>query len=168
MSFLPDIEQRALTLPEPHGLQPIGLALGQGPNALEVAIASSPTKPTSASLRAAWKGRLAGRATPLLLVALYDGKAAVCGPASDSPAVFVDKEPGRIERLCAAALAEPDRHAAIRFLNSAIPELESKTSGIRNEGLFASHESGLTRHLVFVQGVNQLLVQNQGLALQVL
>jgi len=46
MSFLDGYEQRALTLPDAHGLQPVGLVLGQGPNALEVAIARSPVKPT--------------------------------------------------------------------------------------------------------------------------
>jgi hypothetical protein len=52
----------------------------------------------------------------------------------------MDIAPSKIERICGAALEEPDRHAALRFLSTALPELESKTSGLRNEGLFASHE----------------------------
>lgn len=45
-----------------------------------------------------------------------------------------------VERLCRTALAEPDRHAASRFLRAAIPELETSLPGLRNEGLFATHE----------------------------
>jgi hypothetical protein len=37
-------------------------------------------------------------------------------------------------------LEEPDRHAALRFLTAALPELEQRTSGLRNQGFFASHE----------------------------
>ena len=140
MSFLDGYEQRALTLPDAHGLQPVGLVLGQGPNALEVAIARSPVKPTSAALRSVWRARLGGRATPLLLVALYGDKAAISGPVGDQPPTFIGLEPAKVERVCSAALLEPDRHAALRFLASAIPELESSASGLRNEGLFATHE----------------------------
>ncbi len=140
MSFLDGYEQRALTLPDAHGIQPVGLVLGQGPNALEVAITRSPVKPTSAALRSVWRARLGGRATPLLLVALYGDKAAICGPVGDQPPTFIGLEPAKVERVCSAALLEPDRHAALRFLASAIPELESSASGLRNEGLFATHE----------------------------
>lgn len=38
MSFLADRELRPLKLPEAHDLQPVGLALGNGANALEVAV----------------------------------------------------------------------------------------------------------------------------------
>ncbi|MDW8444966.1 MAG: phospholipase D-like domain-containing protein [Acetobacteraceae bacterium] len=44
------------------------------------------------------------------------------------------------ERVCARALAEPDRNAALRFLNEALPSLETELPGIRNEGLFSDHE----------------------------
>src|SRR5258705_10956561 len=100
MGFLEAFEQRALTLPEAEGLRPTALVLGKGSNALEVAVADSAAKPSAAALRAAWKARLAGRATPLLLVALYSGKAAVCGPAGDHPTVLLDSNPGRVERIC--------------------------------------------------------------------
>jgi len=127
-------------LPEPHELRAVGLALGNGPNALEVAIAASAEAPTATTLRTVWKARLGGRATPLLLVVLYDCKAALCGPIGDHPPAFVGLDPSRVERICSAALEEPDRHSALRFLHSAIPEVETPLSGIRNEGLFATHE----------------------------
>jgi hypothetical protein len=140
MSFLDGYEKRSLTLPEAHGLQPVELVLGQGPNALEVAVTRSASKPTGAALRSVWKARLGGRATPLLLVALYADRTAICGPVGDQPPTYIDLELAKVERVCSAALLEPDRHAALRFLASAIPELESTASGLRNEGLFAIHE----------------------------
>src|SRR5439155_5996228 len=84
--------------------------------------------------------RLGGRATPLIVVALYNSKAALCGPAGEQPPAYPDIESGRAERVCSTALDEPDRHAALRFLSSALPELEQPTSGLRNQGFFASHE----------------------------
>src|SRR5437667_610464 len=140
MRFLADRELRPLNLPELHGLKPIGLALGNGANGLEVALTESKAEPTETLLRAVWNARLAGRASPLLLVVLYDGKAALCGPAGDHPPAFVRLDAGKVERICLAALEEPDRHAALRFLHSAIPEVETPLSGVRNEGLFATHE----------------------------
>jgi hypothetical protein len=140
MSFLADRELRPLNLPASHSLKPIGLALGSGANALEVAVTESTAVPTATVLRVVWRARLAGRATPLLLVVLYDGKVALCGPAGDHPPAFVGLDPGKVERICTAALGEPDRHATLRFLHSAVPEVETPLSGVRNEGLFATHE----------------------------
>jgi hypothetical protein len=42
--------------------------------------------------------------------------------------------------LCAAALKQPNRHAALIFLAQALPSLETPAPGLRNEGLFALHE----------------------------
>lgn len=140
MSFLADREIRPLSLPTTHNLKPIGLILGKGASALEVAVTESATEPTATILRTVWKARLAGRATPVLLVVLYDGKAALCGPSGEHPPAFIGLNTGRVERICKAALDEPTRHAALRFLHSAIPEVETPLSGIRNEGLFATHE----------------------------
>jgi hypothetical protein len=140
MAILSDRELRPLNLAEAHGVRPVGLALGNGPNALEVAITESTSAPTVTTLRAVWKARLGGRATPLLLVVLYDSKAALCGPSGDHPPAFIGLDASKVERICKAALDEPDRHAALRFLHSSIPEVETPLSGVRNEGLFATHE----------------------------
>lgn len=118
----------------------MGLALGKGSNALEVAIAESAGAPTVGTLRGVWKARHGGRASPVVLVVLYDGKAALCGPAGENPPAFLNLDQGKVERICRTALKEPDRHTALRFLHSAIPEVEARLSGLRNEGLFATHE----------------------------
>jgi len=139
-SFLGGVELRPLSIEDNRGLQPVGLALGQGHGALEVAITRCPHRPAQATMRTAWKARHGGRAIPLLLIALYADRAALCGPSGDEPPVYVDLDPSQVERICLTALEEPDRHAAARFLRSVVPEVESPLSGIRNEGLFATHE----------------------------
>jgi hypothetical protein len=140
MDFLADRELRPVALAEADGLRVEGLLLGNGAGALEILLTTSAVKPSVQKLRTAWKARVAGRATPVLLVTLYDGKAALIGPSGDHPWTYTDLELGRVERICAAALDEPDRHTALRFLNNVLSELESHSSGLRNEGLFASHE----------------------------
>jgi hypothetical protein len=42
--------------------------------------------------------------------------------------------------MALAAVRKPDRHAALVFLNQALPSLETPAPGLRNEGLFALHE----------------------------
>lgn len=139
-SFLRDVELRPLRIEDSRGLEAIGLALGQGRGALEVALTRSSRRPAQATMRAVWKARHGGRAIPLLLVTLYGGHAALCGPSGDEPPVYVDLDPSQVERICLTALEEPDRHAAARFLRSVVPEVESPLPGLRNEGLFATHE----------------------------
>jgi len=140
MSFLGDIDLRPLSLSGLEGCRSIGLALGRGAQPLEVAVLEALAKPALGKIRDAWKERLNNRATPLVLVVLYGARAAICGPSGDHPPAFDDLDPERVERICRTALEEPDRHAALRFLHSVIPEVEARLAGIRNEGLFATHE----------------------------
>ena len=140
VQFLTDVEMRPLSVGDARGLEPIGLALGRGNGGLEVAVTRSSGRPAQATMRTTWKSRHGGRAIPLLLVTLYGDKAGLCGPGGDEPPVYLDLDPSQVERLCLAALAEPDRHAAARFLRSVVPEIESPLPGLRNEGLFATHE----------------------------
>jgi hypothetical protein len=149
MTFLADRELRPVALAEANGLHADGLILGKGASALEVVVTSSLAKPSVHALRAAWKARVGGRATPVLRITLYDTKAAVVGPSGDRPYAYTDVEPSKLGRICAAALDEPDRHAALRFLNNILGELQSASYGLRNEGLFASHELeiGVPAHL---------------------
>jgi hypothetical protein len=138
--FLARFARRGYSLPDSHGFHPAGLALGEGGSyALEVAIATCAGRPAAADLRAAWKARVNGRPTPVLLVAIYDGKAAICGPAGEHPLCLTDLDLAHAERMCAAAQEEPDYHAALRFLHAALPAIGSPLPGIRNEGFFASH-----------------------------
>jgi len=95
-------------------------------------------------VRSAWAARQAKRASPLLLVIAYSEasgeRLAVCGPVGEQPPVLFDLEADQVERLCAAALGEPSRHAAVRFLTGALPEVGADFPGVRNTGLLATHE----------------------------
>ena len=90
-------------------------------------------------MAAVHQARRAGRAAPVLLAVLHPEGAALCGPAGEKPAVWVDLEAARVERLCREALAQPDRHSALRFLSQALPSLETDLPGIHNEGLLSIH-----------------------------
>ena len=49
-------------------------------------------------------------------------------------------ERGQAERICREALDKPDRHAALRWLRDALPSMDSRLPGLRNEGFLATHE----------------------------
>jgi hypothetical protein len=125
------------------------LYLGQGEYPLEVVTASAEKRPNLSDVRSLWKRRHAGRPSPVLLVVAYPGRGefrvAVCGPVGEDPPVLSDLDPGQADRVAFTALEEPDKHAAIRFLHSVLPEVESELPGVRNAGMFANHElrSGL-------------------------
>ena len=138
--FLGGVTLRKVALSSGAGLQPIGLALGNGASPLEVVVASTAIPPNPLVLRSAWKARNAGRAAPLLLVVLHDGRAALCGPAGDDPPAYVGLDRGQVERICREALEEADRHAALRALRDVLPSLQADLAGLRNEGFLATHE----------------------------
>jgi hypothetical protein len=137
-AFLPEVDRRSVTLPK-SSLKPEFLAVGQGASALEVVVVISPEPPASTAIRSAWQARNKGRAAPLLLVVLHDSRASICGPAGDEPPVY-EADRGQAERLCREALDQPDRHAALRCLRDALPSIETRLPGIRNEGFLATHE----------------------------
>ena len=139
IGFLLDRLPRPLTLAAGSGLSPSALYIGHGQNAFEVAVLIAAGKPTASALQTAWKMRRGGRASPVLLVALYSDKAALCGPAGEDPPVRYDIDQGQVERLCRAALDQPDRHSALAFIGQALPSLDTAVPGLRNEGLFAFH-----------------------------
>ena len=123
--FLGDLQRRPLNIADARNAKPAGLFLGHGPNALEVVVLEAGAQPAVVTLRAIWKSRLAGRATPLLVVVLHGKSAALCGPNGDPPPAFPSLDTERVERICRAALAGPDRNAALRFLSSVIPEADA-------------------------------------------
>lgn len=137
--FLADFSRRPLAHGA-EGLTPVGIYVGPGQLDLEVAVYHAASRPNASVLQKAWKERRAGRAVPLLTVALFGERAWLCGPAGEDLPVYSDKSAAAIERLCAAALGQPDRHAALLFLAGALPSLDTRAPGLRNEGLFASHE----------------------------
>ena len=138
--FLPDLLSRPWSPDSAHGLQPVGLYVGKGSNAIEVAVAQASRAAARATLIASWKARRGRRAAPVLLVVLRSGKAALCGASGESPPVYTDMDVGQVERLCREVLAQPDRHAALRLLSQALPSLETALPGLNNEGLLALHE----------------------------
>lgn len=139
MVFLEELARRPLSQTAP-GLVPEALFIGPGNLALEVAVFHATARPTPGALQAAWKTRRGSRAAPVLLVAVYQGRAWLCGPTGETLPVHADKDIGAIERLCATVLKQPDRHAALIFLAQSLPSFDTPVPGIRNEGLFALHE----------------------------
>ena len=138
--FLADLELRPWSPLAKHRLRAQGLFLGNGTNAIEVAVAQTHILPRRTVLLETWKARRGGRAAPVLLVVLYPGYAALCGASGEEPPAYINVETNRVERLCREALNQPDRHAALRFLSQAMPSLETALPGLRNEGLLALHE----------------------------
>jgi hypothetical protein len=145
-SFLQDRDPRKWSAPAgaPKALTPTIFFLGKGDHALEVALATSRTRPRADDVRALWRARQGRRPSPLLLIVGHgddgDGHVTVCGPVGESPPLVPDLEVSQVERLSAAALAEPSRHAAVRFLISMLPEVGSDLPGVRNSGLLATQE----------------------------
>ncbi|RQG88843.1 hypothetical protein EA462_10605 [Natrarchaeobius halalkaliphilus] len=113
---------------------------GNGSSALEVVVVDHGERPTKEFLQKAYKDRRGGRVNPILVVALYDGYAGLCGPSGEEPPVYRDVDRGQADRVCDTALDEPDRHAAQRFLTEMLPQLDEELTGLRNQGLLSTHE----------------------------
>lgn len=137
--FLNDIPARPVQKGNLGGLPEMQFCLGQGNPALEIVFAEAPARPTTETLRAAWKARSAGRPAPVLLVALYGNRAAAAGLGGDPEHILLDVDRGQLESICRSALAAPDQHTARHFLNQALNDLEVGSTGLRNVGLFATH-----------------------------
>jgi hypothetical protein len=145
--FLEDHEPRTWTAPSGHAqdaLRARHYFLGRGEHALEVAVAEAGSRPKADDVRALWHGRQRRRPSPVLLVVGYPragrDHVLVCGPVGENPPIVADLEVSQVERLCATALAEPTRHAAVRFLVAMLPEVGSDLPGVRNAGLLATQE----------------------------
>ena len=126
----------------PAGLKTEFVFIGSGDHGLEVALANSSSRPKVEDVRKLWKLRHAGRPSPVLLVVTHDSKATICGPVGDNPPVISDLGSDQVERLCSAALTEPNRHSAVRFLVAMLDGLHTTEllPGIRNMGMLATHE----------------------------
>lgn len=142
--FLTQVDLRPLPIQVALEFRPVGLALGRGPSAVEVAILESTQQPSRTALKEVWKARQGRRAAPVLLVAIYqigdEQKAALCGPLGEDPPTFMGLDLGQVERVCLTALSEPDRHSALRFLYSVLEDIDTPLAGLRNEGLLSSHQ----------------------------
>ena len=80
-----------------------------------------------------------------MIVALQadQASASICGPAvlaqSKKIPVYPPIDVEKAERVCRSALAKPDRHAALNFLQETLPEVSDKILGVLNQGLLATH-----------------------------
>ena len=117
----------------PGSLRQASLFAQDAPSGLEVVLVETRGRPNAAVMRLAWSKRRAGRASPVLLLAFYptpDGsRISLCGPSGEQPVVRHDLDVSQVERLAAVALAEPNHHAATRFLLAALAELDSPVPG---------------------------------------
>ena len=138
--FLDDQLRRSWVPLTKSAFQPIGLFVGNGAHAIEVAVAQSAFPPKRTALLDTWKHRRSGRAAPVLLVVLHPDGAAMCGATGNQPPTYPCVDAGQVERLAREVLDQPDRHAALRFLVHVLPSLETPIPGISNEGLVALHE----------------------------
>lgn len=86
--FLGELPLRKIALPPGCPFTILGLAIGQGATPLEVLAVESAVEPNLPQVRAVWKARQGGRAAPLTLAVLHDGKATLCGPSGDEPATY--------------------------------------------------------------------------------
>jgi hypothetical protein len=140
--ILTDRKPRPWTIPQggKGTFTAAGYYLGAGGTPLEVAVATSPFRPTESDVRNLWKRRKGHQPSPLLLVVLWPSpsgeRATVCGATGEEPAVYSDRDPSQAGRVAALALGERDQHAAVRFLSAYLPE---DSGGLRNVSLFATH-----------------------------
>lgn len=168
--FLADAESaNVIPWSRPSGA-PVGLTtryihFGHGQNPLEVVVAEAAAAPKSDEMRRLWKTR-ANKVAPVLLVVLHEGRASSLG-TSGEPAPLHDLDIDQVERICAAALAEHDRHTAAVSIGRLVTALakDGLSSGLLNSGLFASHElrEGVPRRADWAQACersNQLLTLN--------
>ena len=138
--FLPDLMKRSWTPKSGQGLRSAGLYIGKGMSGIEVVVADAPAIPAPGVVGEIWKHRRDGRAAPVLLVLLGPDETVLCGPSGEQPPVYRKIDRGQVERMCREALAQPDRHAALRYLAQALPSLETPIPGLANEGLLAINE----------------------------
>lgn len=150
--FLADYEGSCVAWVRPSGisahLKTDRVLLGNGDHRLEVAIAelAGNGQPRADDLRNLFKKRQNARPAPVLIVVLYTvandrPRAAAVGTFGD-PVPIPDLDVDRLERICLAALGEPDRHTAARTVDRLLASLKDcqQSPGLLNSGLFASHE----------------------------
>ena len=125
-----------LTVP---GLTPVDLFLGEGLQSLEVATLCASTKPSIKTMHSAFKIRRDGRASPVLIVVKHPKGVTICGVSGNQPPIFNSDDLDLCERICSRALELPNRNRAIEFLHSSLRSIDSKLSGITNEGLLSLH-----------------------------
>lgn len=132
----------------PAAITPLVVQFGNGADAFEVALAESDSAPKAEDVRNMFKVRWNKRAAPVLAVVAYpvsgpDGqqwRASVCG-TRDDPAVTHNLDLSQLDRMCRAALEQPDGLAAERTIRRLLDGTKDCfVDGGLNRGLFATHE----------------------------
>jgi len=112
-----------------------------GNTPLQICIFETATPLAEGKLKDLWIARHDGRAYPLILAAVCGTNVTMAGPLmrGNDLQITPDLDPDQAGRILKLAKACPDRHSAIRFLDSALVTAKSETPGLENSGLFADH-----------------------------
>lgn len=125
------------------GQFPAQVWLGKDPSnaPLQICIIDTGSVLSEAKLKELWGAKHGGRASPLLLVIHTEGSVSVAGPVIHSGELRITHglEPAQAGRIIKLAKDCPDRHSAVRLLESALVTVKSDTPGLENSGLFADH-----------------------------
>ena len=135
--FLSDLQRIPWALPEYPNLEPVGVFLGNGHLAFEVAAVHASKKLSDGKIKRVWNDREGKRRVPLVLVVLYPDSVCWCGYTEDRLKIYDGLELWQVEGLCRKALEKSNRHEAERLLNKA--GLGRDMPGLRNEGFLANH-----------------------------
>lgn len=117
--------------------------LGQGDQPLNVSLATADEAPSETDVRRVHSERQGHAAAPLLLVVTYPRtaptRALVTGPTATEQHL-VELSVDQARRLSTAALLEPTRHFAERYLRRRLDVQMDEQPWLLNRGLFATHE----------------------------
>ena len=137
-------DARPLADRAPTELTPDALFLGRGSQPIEVAHFTAGSRPTAAMLRDLHQQRRGKRATHVLVVVTYgpNGSRAAFGTmfGDDWTTSDIELDATQLERVVGDALDAPDRHGALALLRDRLGKLALSVPGLRNAGLFATHE----------------------------
>ena len=112
-----------------------------GNTPLQICIFETATPLAEGKLKDLWIARHDGRAYPLILAAVCGTNVTMAGPIlrGNDLQITANLDPDQAGRILKLAKACPDRHSAIRFLDSALETAKTATPGLENSGLFADH-----------------------------
>ncbi|MEB0000678.1 hypothetical protein QN367_16495 [Cryobacterium sp. RTS3] len=146
VDFLGEAEPRPWVLNDnPTSLQTASWLPGAGDPAIEVAVASAPSRPSASDVRKLWARRRNRRAVPVLLVVTYPyaGKSmvALCGLREEGAKLVTHHVESDIEQLLLDVLEQTDTSAAERSIEPLLEPVEDgQLAGVANEGLFSLHQ----------------------------
>lgn len=112
--------------------------LGKDPSnaPLQICMLDAGSVLSDAKIKELWSDKHGGRPSPLLLVIHVNGSVSAAGPVIHSGELRITHglEPAQAGRILKLAKECPDRHSAIRLLESALVTVKSDTPGLENSG----------------------------------